>query len=797
MPRSNQTGEFNTFVGGLVTEASPLTFPENASIDEANFVLKRDGSRQRRLGMAYESGLTPSPISYTISPIGDITVSAFEWDNVGGVAGKSFVVCQVHDKAYIVDRADSTLESVSYIKETIVLDGTTATPAKASFSSIDGKLVIAYGVPTIKVVSYYSDVDNFVDPTEGTVGVDLAIKTRDLFGVEDIVDGRDLLSPEYINYRPTSTDPEPNHMYNLRNQGWAVPRLEWTGTLKADPILGFEDGDTLGKTQRGLPSNADTPVLSIYANTAEADKNSERFNDDASARQEPAKAKAASGHYIIDLLNRGQSREDEYDRGCNIVDGVYINANPGATPEYVTFRSASISLPVDRTEGGVKVVEEFAGRVWYGGFSSELTGGDSQSPNLASYVFYSQQVQHDSQLTHCYQEGDPTDVEAPDVLDTDGGFIRLSGAYNIQAMENIGSGLMVFAENGVWFIGGSDSGTFNANNQSVSKVTEHGTLSPASVVVVDGTVMYWSDDAIYHIKPSQVGDYSAEEVSVNIRTLFQTIDESAKVLCQGIYDTYEKKVRWLYNNTYNNLPAVELVFDIVLGAFYKSVIQEDPTTSKIPVVPIQVSPFNVATVALNVLSASDEVVSDVDDVVVDAELVSGGFRSTSYLTLINSEDPASTSLTFSTYNNLSFKDWGTKDAEAFMLTGYIGTGDHARYKQVPYIYFHLLRTEDGFTDTGDDFTVNNESSCLVQAQWDWTNSAAYGKWGREFQAYRYKRRYTPDDVTDEYDYGTTTIVTKNKLRGRGRVVSLLISSEEDKDMKLLGWSMTIGTNTNT
>jgi hypothetical protein len=265
-------------------------------------------------------------------------------------------------------------------------------------------------------------------------------------------------------------------------------------------------------------------------------------------------------------------------------------------------------------------------------------------------------------------------------------------------------------------------------------------------------------------------------------------------LAQGIFDTYSKTVRWLYDNTYNNLPTTELVFDLVLGAFYPAVIGEDLTTSKIPTVPIQVSPFNVATRELNVLVGSDEVLSDVDDVVADIEGVFGGYRSTSYLTLVGSEDPTNTSLTFSTYNNTNFKDWETVDAEAFLLTGYIGTGDHARFKQVPYVYFHFLRTEDGFTDNGDDFLVSNESSCLVQSQWDWTNSAAYGKWGREFQAYRYKRRYTPEDVLDTYDYGTTTIVSKNKLRGRGRVVSLRIGTEEAKDMKLLGWSMTIGTN---
>lgn len=792
MPRSNQTGEFNTFVGGLVTEASPLTFPENASIDEANFILKRDGSRERRLGLAYEPDLTPYPISYTLSPLGDVAINTFEWYNVAGIAGKSFLVCQVHDRAYIVDRADATLKSSSYVKASVELDITTTTPSRASFSSVDGKLVIAYGASQIKIVSYYPTVDNFNDPTTGLVGVTKSLKTRDLFGVADTVDGRDLLSPEYINLRPTSTADEDLHMYNLRNQGWAVPRLKWTGTVKSDPVVEFEDS---GGDERGLPSNADGITLALYANTADSDPNSVRFNDDALAREEPNKSKTASGHYIIDLLDRGQSREAEYDRGCNPTTGLYINSNPGSSPEYITFRTPTVTLPTDRTEGGIKVVAEFAGRVFYGGFSSEVFNGDDQSPNLASYVFYSQQVQHDSQITYCYQEGDPTSSEEPDILDTDGGFIRLSGAYNLQAMVNIGKGLMVFAENGVWFIGGSDSGTFNANNQSVSKITEHGTLASSSIVVVDGTVMYWSDDAIYHIKQTQVGDYTSEELSVNIRTLYQSIPDESKVIAQGIFDPYSKTARWLYNNTDNGLPTTELVFDLVLGAFYPAIIGEDPTTSKIPVAHIQVSPFNVAEQELVVLSGSSPVLSNTDEVVVSAELVSGGFRSTSYLTLVGSEDPTSTSITFSTYNNLDFKDWGTEDAKAYMLTGYIGTGDYARFKQVPYVYFHLLRTENGFVDSGDDLTPTNQSSCLVQAQWDWTNSATYGKWGRQFQAYRYKRRYTPEDLLDTYDYGTTTIVSKSKLRGRGRVVSLLIETEVAKDLKLLGWSVTIGSNT--
>ena len=787
MPQSKQTGEFNTFVGGLVTEASPLTFPENASIDEVNFILNRNGSRQRRLGMDREAGLAPYSLSYSVPPVGDIAVSAFEWKDVAGIASKAFIACQIHDKVYIMDRADTSLASSSYVKTSFEL-----LPAqqhkKASFAAIDGKLVVAYGNSTVKVITYDMDGDSLSSS-------EVVLKVRDLFGVADEIDGRDLLSPEFVNLRPTSTTSEDKHMYNLRNQGWGIPRLQWEGDLKADPVSEFEDS---GGDERGLPSNADTPILTLYANTDETDKNSERFNDEAFAKQEPARARAAAGHFVIDLLDRGASRKAQYEQLTDPDTGTYINANPGSSPEYITFRTPEVTLPTDRTEGGVNVVAEFAGRVWYAGFSSEIEGGDSQSPNLSSYVFYSQQVQHDSQIPRCYQEGDPTDKEAPDRLDTDGGFVRLSGAYNIQAMINVGAGLMVMAENGVWFVSGSDSGTFNANNQSVTKITEHGTIAPGSVVLMDSTIMYWSDDAIYHILPNEVGNYTAKELSINIREFYQGIEDSIKSNAQGVYDSYEKRVRWLYNNTTSTSTTSELVFDVVLAAFSPLTIG-NLETSQIPMAPIQVSPFNYLATNVDVVVDVDDVLSEADEVVIETLTTVGGYREALYITLINSEDTGNTSFTFSGYNNSNFKDWESVDAvgvdaAAYLLTGYISTGDYHRFKQIPYVYFHFLKTETGFTEDGDDFAVVGESSCLVNSQWDWANSPSSGKWGRQFQAYRQKRAYMPADVNDTYDSGHSTVVSKNKLRGRGRVVSLLISSEEEKDMKLLGWSMSIGVN---
>ncbi len=69
------------------------------------------------------------------------------------------------------------------------------------------------------------------------------------------------------------------------------------------------------------------------------------------------------------------------------------------------------------------------------------------------------------------------------------------------------------------------------------------------------------------------------------------------------------------------------------------------------------------------------------------------------------------------------------------------------------------------------------------------NSITSGKWGNEFQAYRLTRFYTPTGAEDPFDNGDSVIVTKNKVRGSGKALSLKITSESGKDMKLLGWAL--------
>jgi hypothetical protein len=72
---------------------------------------------------------------------------------------------------------------------------------------------------------------------------------------------------------------------------------------------------------------------------------------------------------------------------------------------------------------------------------------------------------------------------------------------------------------------------------------------------------------------------------------------------------------------------------------------------------------------------------------------------------------------------------------------------------------------------------------------EWTNSANSGKWGNQFQAYKLLRNYIPSGVSDSFDYGESVIVTRNKLRGSGKCLSLKLESEDGKDMRILGWGV--------
>ncbi|MNX33240.1 hypothetical protein D3C86_634640 [compost metagenome] len=766
MTRQINAVEVNTFVAGLVTEASPLTFPANASLDEDNFVLNRDGSRNRRLGMDFEPNYVRVTTNLTLPPTGDLATTSVRWNNAGGNPDKSLIVVQIGNQLKVFDSSSSPI-SGSMIYETTFTD--VAVDKPFSYAIVDGTLVIVTGRKAISILKYANGLITISDSI---------LYIRDLFGVTDIVDGVNLRQGNGVTIRPTTL--ANSHIYNLRNQTFAVPRKVIDAETVNDPIDYFKSVSGSGL----YPSNSDTTTYALYADTNDSDDRlSERFNAKDILNSPVGTFPAPRGYFIIDAMARGTSRLTEYNK---------------LMAQYPQLSIPVSSLPVDTTPGGPTVVCEYAGRLFYSGFSGETTGADDNSPKMSSYVLFSQVVEDPTDITTCYQDGDPTSKDTPDLLDTDGGFIRIEGAYNILKLINVGTALAVLAANGVWLIqGGSDFG-FKATNYLTTKITGHGCDSPNSVVVIDKTFMFWSDDGIYNIAPNQFGDYIAENITQKtIQTFYDKIDGLDRRACKAVYDTYDKKVRWLYGGRINSAqPTRELVLDTTIGAFYPATIGALNGKLPLPIAGVIVPPFRTNNLVTQVTVNGDPVTAGGQPVTTASALTANATKETIYA-IIDGVMPT-VSFTFGSYRDEGHRDWRSADgigidAPSFLVTGYQSNGDFQRSKQVVYLTTHFNKTETGFTP---DFVPLNPSSCIVQAQWDWTNSANAGQWAKPFQAYRHRRLYMPADSSDQFEDGNTTIRSRNKVRGQGKVVSLLFKSEPDYHLDLLGWSMVMGTNSN-
>lgn len=766
MARQLQAAEVNTFIKGFITEASPLTFPANATIDEKNMTLNRDGSRQRRLGMDYEVDYN---VRQVLNTDDDAAFTAFRWTDVGGIHDKTIQCFQVGRYLLFFDNDVVPLSSgIVYTHTFTVMDE----QKHMDFTLIDGLLIVVNGEHDVHTFEYVS----------GSI-VYLAhhIHGRDVWGVEDT-----LLTQEKIGTRPTSLSDE--HVYNLRNQTYAFPRMYHGGGLLVDDPI---ERQWLEKNE--YPSNSDSIYFAFYPDANDAtDRLSDRFNPADLDRNPSGNAHAPQGHFIIDVLKRGADRITQ------------INS---LHTKYSTLSYQPSTLPTDFTSGGAHCCAEWAGRCWFGGFNGDVTGGDDRSPHLSSYIFFSRLVQSFSDIAECYQVGDPTSREGADLVATDGGFIRLENAFAIEKLVNMGQSLIILARNGVWrVVGGTETG-FSATGYIVEKITEHGITSRNSVVEFDNTIFYWADDGIYHIAPNEFGDIQAKNISQNtIQTHLDSIVSLDKLDVTGVADKYSRQVRWLYHNHLEQTGASkEIILDLNLQAFSINSMETISGDDKYPrvTVPFVMGAYRIGEDTLTVTVGGFSVTVNGDDVTVVRDARIGGQREVGYMIVSNLTMGNGTSYTFGTYRDQDFIDFksydGTGvDADAYMVTGWTGAGDYQRYKQIPYLTMHFERTESGFEDLlGDgNLTPKDESSCQVQVQWEWANSAASNRWGNAFEAYRYRRQYIPAGVGDSYDSGFELITTKNRLRGKGRVFSFKMSSSPQKDMRVVGWSMVVGSNTN-
>ena len=164
-------------------------------------------------------------------------------------------------------------------------------------------------------------------------------------------------------------------------------------------------------------------------------------------------------------------------------------------------------------------------------------------------VLFSKVVDNNNDLGKCYQQNDPTAEYLSDLLATDGGYISIPDAINIQRLYAYQSSLFVFAENGVWAITGVD-GVFSASSYGINRVSSVGILNPESFVEAEGIPFWWSRFGIHTLTTDPTSGQGKEQnlTISTIQTRWDSITTEQKSKVTAIYDSISKKIYWSYPN---------------------------------------------------------------------------------------------------------------------------------------------------------------------------------------------------------------------------------------------------------
>jgi len=495
MPISKGNQPINTFVKGIITEASPLTFPENASIDESNFKLLLDGSRERRLGLDLEDGYAYVPTGLNTSALPTSTYSAFYWPSPSGSKKVDIGVIQTGKYITFINLLTSN-PSANVLNGGTKINTGVDNGSQWQFAVLNNYLLaVNPSLKTPYLVSY-NDVTDVISYETAP------IKIRDLYGVDDNIG---------VGQRPTTlTD---LHKYNLRNQGWSSSIVSTCGTDAIDCTF-----STFGV----YPSNSDQWGIGRVGDLTDA--NVYKYDPNQAKRNIVDGGQVPRGTYIIDLFDRGSDRQS----------------------------FTGLTVPLDRETTYVSTIAAYAGRAWYSGIQGNIVSGDSRSPNLSNAVLYSQIFRNKTDLVKCYQEADPTSYQFNEVVDTDGGVIFITEAVSICKIMSVKQSLFVFAKNGVWEIRGGQDG-FTATTFQVNKISSVGVYAPNSIVEANGTIFFWGIDGIYSISPNpqNVGQWDTNNITLTtIKKLYNSIPDVAKRNAKGFYDFKANKARWLYTSDY-------------------------------------------------------------------------------------------------------------------------------------------------------------------------------------------------------------------------------------------------------
>lgn len=808
MPQQTVQKDFFRLNRGLNTEANEINFPDGFTTDEQNYELLIDGSRRRRNGLAREAGGALKATSLTIAAADVLT--AFKWRGVDGISEKNFIVHQVGSTLFFTDDAETI--STTYHADTIDLLPLAISPLTTAqqiqewpvqFSQGRGHLFITHKYLRPQYIAYDSVTDSFSINQ-------INILVRDFDGIDDGVD---------VEFQPSGTITD-DHRYNLRNRGWKQEDMDqyfadksrhpakntlWYRGYRKQIDTNFADEDGIqifnsDKIDAEFFGNSSAPQGSLFLdplNTTFAASNSGGgfvVPIDVAANGFDTGNGVTGGTFRLTVTAHGRSDGDDievtgsawtylasgsvfsfdYNRTYTLNDppslpnffgeASIVDANtidifvPAINSQFNSFVSTNPDGQIGggdaliKSDGqvlsvGPEAVEFHQGHVFYAGFDDQ---------EWTDTVFFSRTAQKPGAYGQCHQALDPTDVDLNALQPDDGGTIVIPQLGSVKAMLSTRSSLLIFSENGVWEVGGGQRGFFTATGYSVRKITDDECTSHFSPLLRGSTAIFTGTKGIFQISPNEfTGALEAVNISEPlIQNLWNSIPAARQKVVKTVYDDALRRIYFLYGDVGDNINqyANALILDGRAGAWYKFRFNVSGTSA-----------------ILNAYAITDADASNSN------KKLKWTIQSTNDLDTADLEQ-------------VDYVDYdGAESPIPFMLTGHDNLGDFQRRRQAPVITVFQKRTETEFVPAGFGLDPVNESSCLMTANWDWSDDEVSGKIGTTNEVYRHVRAFQPTGA-GPYEDGYPVVVTRNKVRGRGRVLQLRFEGAPEKDTHILGFS---------
>lgn len=811
------TKNYFQFNKGINTESNEINFPDGYSTDERNYELLVDGSRKRRRGLQQESGGSTLTVSTVSAGAG---YNAYKWRNIEGNTSLHFIVHQIGSDLWFAD--DDETPSDSFNTQQIDL-----TAYKVSGSTTDAQVAaepcqFAAGRGVLLVThKYLKPIYIKWDEDNSEFGVNFVeIQHRDFYGIDDGVANQ--VQPDQAVFQDY-TDLEADHLYNLRNRGWryaditafadrndpssgdypSKSMLWYTGyervadqsTAASTELIGTRSSFDATKIAAELTGMGSAPQGSLLLNPLDTRYTvsvSNDYGDDPEAQisgwtvagdNQTVTITTATAHgrstndfitisgnaFVVEVSLIGtfylrQSLNGTYQCTVNsateleiTLDSAFVGtlrATDGtfkkwtATLGQINGNPALANSDGEQLSVGPTACAYFAGRAWWAGIESD---------KYSDTVFFSQIAQKPDTFGDCYQDADPTDPERAQLVDSDGGFIVIPNLGKVQRMLPMRDAILIFTDQGVWEVGGTRRGAFTASNYSVRKVTESECSSSRSPRVIGNRAIYTGPRGIHILAPNPYTSV-LEEASLSdelIQSLWNDIPVAQQKRVFTAYDDALDRFYFLYDDgtaTTSHIYQFCLVLDLRIGAYFKYQFNEGSNQGV----------------------AGIYTVTDADS--------SNSNKKVKFIV-----QQSTTTVDICDLNQTDYEDFdGAESPLPYVTTGWDNVGDFQRRKQAPVITVYAKRTETGYTDNGTGYDAVNESSNLLTAYWDWTDDSVSGKIGSQNETYRHVRGFLPASASDVDGY--PVVVTRNKVRGRGRVLQLRFDGATGKDSHILGFT---------